>query len=104
MARAHHSSHLASERCKSNMVKEAVASFAHYCDIIVHSNKSFAISMNHKNNGPRSAAISPCNAGRMLAKALLSEVNIIRVYGIEAMVMNALGRPYIFPLRSLGSE
>jgi hypothetical protein len=36
---------LASERCKSNMVKEAFALLAHIHDIIVHSNKSFAISM-----------------------------------------------------------
>jgi iron complex transport system ATP-binding protein len=34
-------------------------------------------------------------------KTLLSEANISRVYGIEAMVLNALGRPYIVPLRSL---
>lgn len=34
-------------------------------------------------------------------KALLSEANMSRVYGIEAMVLNALGRPYIVPLRSL---
>ncbi|HNX39932.1 MAG TPA: ABC transporter ATP-binding protein [Methanothrix sp.] len=33
--------------------------------------------------------------------ALLSEENISRVYGIEAMVMNAMGRPYVVPLRSL---
>ncbi len=32
---------------------------------------------------------------------LLSEANICDVYGIEAVVMNALGRPYIVPLRSL---
>ncbi len=32
---------------------------------------------------------------------LLSEANICNVYGIEAVVMNALGRPYIVPLRSL---
>ncbi len=37
---------LASERCKSNMVKEAFALLAHIHDIIVLSNKSFAISMN----------------------------------------------------------
>ncbi len=37
---------LASERCKSNMVKEAFALFAHIHDNIVHSNKSFANSMN----------------------------------------------------------
>ncbi|MCX6673193.1 MAG: ABC transporter ATP-binding protein, partial [Methanothrix sp.] len=37
-------------------------------------------------------------------KALLSEANISRVYGIEAMVLNALGRPYIVPLRSLGGR
>jgi len=36
-------------------------------------------------------------------KALLSESNISRVYGIEAMVMNAMGRPYIVPLRSIAS-
>jgi iron complex transport system ATP-binding protein len=35
-------------------------------------------------------------------KALLCEDNISRVYGIEAIIMNALGRPYIVPLRSLG--
>lgn len=34
-------------------------------------------------------------------QALLSEANISRVYGIKALVMNALGRPYIVPLRSL---
>ena len=34
-------------------------------------------------------------------KALLSKANISRVYGIEAMVLNALGRPYIVPLHSL---
>jgi iron complex transport system ATP-binding protein len=34
-------------------------------------------------------------------QALLSEANISRVYGIESMVLNALGRPYIVPLRSL---
>jgi iron complex transport system ATP-binding protein len=33
--------------------------------------------------------------------ALLSEANICKVYGIEAVVMNALGRPYIVPLRSM---
>ena len=33
-------------------------------------------------------------------KALLNEENICRVYGIEAVVMNALGRPYIVPIRS----
>ncbi|MDM7912003.1 MAG: ABC transporter ATP-binding protein [Methanotrichaceae archaeon] len=33
--------------------------------------------------------------------SLLSEANICKVYGIEAVVMNALGRPYIVPLRSL---
>jgi len=33
--------------------------------------------------------------------ALLNEANIGKVYGIEAMVLNALGRPYIVPLRSL---
>jgi iron complex transport system ATP-binding protein len=32
---------------------------------------------------------------------LLSEANICKVYGIEAIVMNALGRPYIVPLRSM---
>ncbi|RQW78725.1 MAG: ABC transporter ATP-binding protein [Methanothrix sp.] len=36
-------------------------------------------------------------------KALLNEANICKVYGIEAVVMNALGRPYIVPLRSLNS-
>jgi len=34
-------------------------------------------------------------------KSLLNEANICKVYGIEAVVMNALGRPYIVPLRSL---
>ena len=34
-------------------------------------------------------------------KALLNEENIGKVYGIEAVVMNALGRPYIVPIRSL---
>ena len=34
-------------------------------------------------------------------KALLNEANICKVYGIEAVVMNALGWPYIVPLRSL---
>jgi iron complex transport system ATP-binding protein len=34
-------------------------------------------------------------------KALLNEINISRVYGIEAMVMDAMGRPYIVPMRSL---
>jgi iron complex transport system ATP-binding protein len=34
-------------------------------------------------------------------KALLNEENIGKVYGIEAVVMNALGRPYIVPVRSL---
>ena len=34
-------------------------------------------------------------------KALLSEDNISRVYGIQAMVMNAMGRPYIVPLHSI---
>lgn len=33
--------------------------------------------------------------------ALLNESNICKVYGIESVVMNALGRPYIVPLRSL---
>jgi len=37
-------------------------------------------------------------------KDLLSKTNIGRVYGIEAMVLDALGRPYIVPLRSLGGE
>jgi iron complex transport system ATP-binding protein len=36
-------------------------------------------------------------------KSLLNEANICRVYGIEAMVLNAQGRPYIVPLRSLGA-
>jgi iron complex transport system ATP-binding protein len=36
-------------------------------------------------------------------EALLSEANISRVYGIEAMVMNAMGRPYIVPLRSISA-
>ena len=35
-------------------------------------------------------------------KMLLNEDNISRVYGIKAMVMNAMGRPYIVPLCSLG--
>ena len=34
-------------------------------------------------------------------KALLNEENIGKVYGIEAVIMNALGRPYIVPIRSL---
>jgi len=34
-------------------------------------------------------------------ESLLNEANIGKVYGIEAMVMNAVGRPYIVPLRSL---
>jgi len=34
-------------------------------------------------------------------QSLLNEANIGKVYGIEAMVMNAVGRPYIVPLRSL---
>jgi len=34
-------------------------------------------------------------------KSLLNEANIGNVYGIEAMIMNAVGRPYIVPLRSL---
>ena len=34
-------------------------------------------------------------------KSLLNEANISNVYGIEAMIMNAVGRPYIVPLRSL---
>ena len=33
-------------------------------------------------------------------KALLNESNIGNVYGIEAMILNALGRPYIVPIRS----
>ena len=33
--------------------------------------------------------------------ALLNEENIGKVYGIKAVVMNAVGRPYIVPLRSL---
>jgi iron complex transport system ATP-binding protein len=33
--------------------------------------------------------------------ALLNEENIGKVYGIEAVIMNAVGRPYIVPLRSL---
>ncbi|HSD58870.1 MAG TPA: ABC transporter ATP-binding protein [Methanotrichaceae archaeon] len=44
-------------------------------------------------------------SGRVYAagepNSLLSEANICNVYGIEAVVMNALGRPYIVPLRSL---
>ena len=43
--------------------------------------------------------------GRVFAagepKALLNEANISQVYGIESMVMNAMGRPYVVPLRSL---
>ncbi len=34
-------------------------------------------------------------------KSLLNEANIGNVYGIEAMIMTAVGRPYIVPLRSL---
>jgi len=34
-------------------------------------------------------------------RALLNESNIGKVYGVEAIIMNALGRPYIVPLRSL---
>jgi iron complex transport system ATP-binding protein len=34
-------------------------------------------------------------------ETLLNESNIGKVYGIEAIIMNALGRPYIVPLRSL---
>ena len=37
-------------------------------------------------------------------KSLLNKSNIGDVYGIEAMVMNAVGRPYIVPLRSLKGE
>jgi iron complex transport system ATP-binding protein len=37
-------------------------------------------------------------------KALLNEANISRVFGIEAMVMNAMGRPYIVPIRSCSGE
>jgi iron complex transport system ATP-binding protein len=37
-------------------------------------------------------------------KNLLNEANIGNVYGIKAMVMNAVGRPYIVPLRSLDGE
>jgi iron complex transport system ATP-binding protein len=33
--------------------------------------------------------------------SLLCEANICSVFGIESVVMNALGRPYIVPLRSL---
>ena len=33
-------------------------------------------------------------------EALLNEYNIGNVYGIEAMILNALGRPYIVPIRS----
>ena len=33
-------------------------------------------------------------------KALLNECNIGKVYGIEAMILNALDRPYIVPIRS----
>jgi iron complex transport system ATP-binding protein len=35
---------------------------------------------------------------------LLSQENICQVYGVHALVMNALGRPYIVPLRSLNGE
>ena len=31
---------------------------------------------------------------------LLNETNISQVYGIESLVMNAMGRPYVVPLRS----
>jgi len=34
-------------------------------------------------------------------KALLNEININQVYGIEAMIMNAMDRPYVVPIRSL---
>lgn len=34
-------------------------------------------------------------------KVLLNEANICKVYGIEAVVINALGRPHIVPVRSL---
>ncbi|MGB4653732.1 ABC transporter ATP-binding protein [Methanothrix sp.] len=34
-------------------------------------------------------------------KALLNEINITQVYGIEAMIMNAMDRPYVVPIRSL---
>jgi len=37
-------------------------------------------------------------------KYLLNEANIGNVYGIKAMVMNAVGRPYIVPLHSLDGE
>lgn len=47
-------------------------------------------------------------AGRIFAAgeptALLNENNINQVYGIEAMILNAMGRPYIVPIRSLGAE
>jgi hypothetical protein len=36
---------LASERCKSDMVKEAFALLAHIPNVVVHSNKSFANSI-----------------------------------------------------------
>jgi iron complex transport system ATP-binding protein len=38
------------------------------------------------------------------SKSLLNECNIGKVYGIEAMVLNALGRPYIVPIRSCNEE
>jgi len=34
-------------------------------------------------------------------KDLLNESNIEKVYGIKAMIMDAFGRPYIVPLKSL---
>jgi iron complex transport system ATP-binding protein len=43
--------------------------------------------------------------GRIFAagepKNLLNEVTIGKVYGIESVVMNALGKPYIVPVRPL---
>jgi iron complex transport system ATP-binding protein len=33
--------------------------------------------------------------------SLLNEANICKVYGIEAIVMNAMGKPYVVPVRSL---
>jgi iron complex transport system ATP-binding protein len=36
--------------------------------------------------------------------SLLNEANIGKVYGIEAVVMNALGKPYVVPVRSLSGS
>jgi iron complex transport system ATP-binding protein len=33
--------------------------------------------------------------------SLHNEANICKVYGIEAIVMNAMGKPYVVPVRSL---